>query len=209
MEQQTSHDTSHPSSVQHTTIAQTVKVLTVEQCRTATYRYALGLPLERAEYFLKHFCMNKAFLLQDIFAVIKKIITLGRRDKAQYAAQFGWARTVLDWAIILGPDGLPIAQQLIDGAGLRYMVSLHLDAQGDDVLHLAVYAHNKDLVCWLIQESKKMYLDKPFLFNVFVNRRNMSGYTALGVAQQICRDPSDSFFQINEEIIDILMAVSQ
>ena len=205
MEQHAPLNTQAPDCMQRLTSTQTIKVLTVEQLKTATYRIVLGYPLERAEYFLRHFCRDKAFLLQDVFEVIQKIKNVQEQEKPRYVHDFPWTRTVLDWAIVLGTKGLPMVQQLINGAGLRYMLILYLDARGDGLLHLTTYTHNKELIDWLIQEGREKVFCMPFC----VNKKNAIGFTPLDIAQHICQDPTDSFFNKNQEIIEILMMAAR
>lgn len=70
--------------------------------------------------------------------------------------------------------GLEMAHSIIDAIGMRYKNMI-----GDGLLHMAIRAHNKELICWLLQQAREQKITD------FIAMRNNNHTTALGVAYEI------------------------
>jgi len=70
--------------------------------------------------------------------------------------------------------GLEMAHAIIDAVGMRYKNMI-----GDGLLHMAVRACNRELICWLLQQAREQKITN------FIAMRNNNHQTALGIAYEI------------------------
>jgi hypothetical protein len=83
--------------------------------------------------------------------------------------------TVLACAIKMHNEvGLEMTLAIINAVGMHYKNII-----GDGLLHLAVRAHNQEIICWLLQQARRQKITN------FIAMRNNNHQTALGIAYEI------------------------